>query len=182
MDAPERSGGSDSSQKRGDVHFGICGGYQMLGKQIADPHGVETGGVIREWDYFRSRQSWGTESANPGWRRDSWRMLDGCELSGYEIHIGISRPEGTANLSAGSATRLPGRSARTASLREMCAAPTCTAFLTMAQSPGRSCGTSQRGRDSCSGRTAWTTDCSRQQYDKLAATLRKYLISMRSIR
>ena len=55
-------------------------------------------------------------------------MLDGCELSGYEIHMGISRPEGTANLSAGSATRLPGRSARTASLQEMCAAPTCTAF------------------------------------------------------
>ena len=74
MDAPERSGGSDSSQKRGDVHFGICGGYQMLGKQIADPHGVETGGVIRGMGLLPvTTELGGTESANPGWRRDSWR-------------------------------------------------------------------------------------------------------------
>ena len=73
MDAPERSGGSDSSQKRGDVHFWNLR-LQMLGKQIY-PHGVETGGVIREWDYFRSRQSWGNRKCEPGLAE---RFLAGC--------------------------------------------------------------------------------------------------------
>ena len=158
--------------------FGICGGYQMLGKQIADPHGVETGGVIRGMGLLPVTTELGEQKVRTRVGGEILGgMLDGCELSGYEIHMGITADRrGTANLSAGSATRLPGRSARTASLREMCAAPTCTAFLTMAQSPGRSCGTSQRGRDSCSGEDGVDYGLFKeQQYDKLAATLRKYL-------
>src|SRR3990167_6407996 len=30
--------------KRGGAVGGICGGFQMLGRSVADPHGVESGG------------------------------------------------------------------------------------------------------------------------------------------
>ena len=29
---------------KGTVIFGVCGGYQMLGKNLSDPYGVEEGG------------------------------------------------------------------------------------------------------------------------------------------
>ena len=32
---------------RGTFVFGICGGYQMLGESLSDPHGVEAGGTMR---------------------------------------------------------------------------------------------------------------------------------------
>ena len=32
---------------RGKVIFGICGGYQMLGESLSDPHHVEAGGTIK---------------------------------------------------------------------------------------------------------------------------------------
>ena len=31
----------------GTLIFGICGGYQMLGENLSDPHGVEAGGTMR---------------------------------------------------------------------------------------------------------------------------------------
>ena len=32
---------------RGTLIFGVCGGYQMLGENLSDPHGVEVGGSMR---------------------------------------------------------------------------------------------------------------------------------------
>ena len=32
---------------RGTLIFGVCGGYQMLGENLGDPHGVEAGGSMR---------------------------------------------------------------------------------------------------------------------------------------
>ena len=75
--------------------FGICGGYQMLGKQIADPHGVETGGVIRGMGLLPVTTELGEQKVRTRVGGEILGgMLDGCELSGYEIHMGISRPEG----------------------------------------------------------------------------------------
>ena len=31
----------------GKTVFGICGGYQMMGETLSDPHGVEAGGTIK---------------------------------------------------------------------------------------------------------------------------------------
>ena len=74
--------------------FGICGGYQMLGKQIADPHGVETGGVIRGMGLLPVTTELGEQKVRTRVGGEILGgMLDGCELSGYEIHMGISRPE-----------------------------------------------------------------------------------------
>lgn len=32
---------------KGKIIFGICGGYQMLGETLSDPHHVEAGGTIK---------------------------------------------------------------------------------------------------------------------------------------
>lgn len=73
---------------------GICGGYQMLGREIADPAGVEKGGtmqgmgllpvttVLRE-EKVR-RQVRGTIGKAAG----IFSALSGLEYEGYEIHMG----------------------------------------------------------------------------------------------
>lgn len=92
---PERSGGSDSSQKRGDVHFWNlrrlpdarktdCGPARR-GDGRCDPGNGITSGHDRAGEQ-KVRTRVGGEILGG--------MLDGCELSGYEIHMGISRPEG----------------------------------------------------------------------------------------
>ena len=39
----------------GKIIFGICGGYQMLGKTLKDPHGVEAGGEMKGIGLLRIR-------------------------------------------------------------------------------------------------------------------------------
>lgn len=81
-------------QQKGSLIFGICGGFQMLGKTIADPEQVEDGGTLRGMALLetetvflpqkrRTRVS-GTISALSG----VLESLSGCSVSGYEIHMG----------------------------------------------------------------------------------------------
>ena len=89
----------------GKVVFGICGGYQMLGEQISDPSGVESGGEIRglgllpmetifEQEKTRTRIS-GTFLETGG----ILSALSGQPFQGYEIHMGTSTwKEGAAPL------------------------------------------------------------------------------------
>lgn len=80
--------------ERGCPIFGICGGYQMLGRCISDPAGVEESGSVRGIGLLdtetvfapqkhRARTS-GHFSAVPGMFHD----LSGKPVSGYEIHMG----------------------------------------------------------------------------------------------
>lgn len=80
----------------GTVIFGICGGYQMLGKTLSDPHGVEAGGTIRgmgllpvdtvfEENKTRTRIS-GTFQNSGG----IFSGLEGIHAEGYEIHMGTT--------------------------------------------------------------------------------------------
>ena len=72
----------------------ICGGYQMLGCEIADPDSVEEGGQIRGMELLPVRtvlqkekhrcQTDGTLDAVEG----IFSGLTGCEFTGYEIHMG----------------------------------------------------------------------------------------------
>ncbi|SHJ58689.1 cobyric acid synthase [Hespellia stercorisuis] len=82
-------------KKSGDtLIFGICGGYQMLGQSITDPHRVEEGGSMRgmellpiqtELEKTKTRtQIQGTFQNLEGRLSD----LSGMELHGYEIHMG----------------------------------------------------------------------------------------------
>ena len=80
--------------------FGICGGYQMLGTEVSDPEGVEGGGKVsglgllpvstvlagdKRTVQFRGRFE------NAGGILAS---LSGLEIEGYEIHMGVTFPDG----------------------------------------------------------------------------------------
>lgn len=74
--------------------FGICGGYQMLGKTISDPDNMEYGGTIHGLELFDmhtvfcrkkiQRQSSGIITAESSY----FSNLKGKNVSGYEIHMG----------------------------------------------------------------------------------------------
>ncbi len=110
--------------KAGTPVIGICGGYQMLGKTINDPHKVEsreisvaglglldietTFGQVKTTTQIRARLL-----ANKG----LFEGLKGAEITGYEIHMGQTRsqnqvpvfqvvetPQGKANYLDGTAS------------------------------------------------------------------------------
>ena len=74
--------------------FGICGGYQMLGHQIADPDNVEEGGSIRGMELLpvatvlqkekKRCQIEGKIDKLVG----LFDVISGCAFKGYEIHMG----------------------------------------------------------------------------------------------
>ncbi|KDE65614.1 hypothetical protein FUSO4_06260, partial [Fusobacterium necrophorum DJ-1] len=80
------------------IIFGICGGFQMLGKKVKDPYHIE--GEIEELDalgLFNLEtimekektlvQYTGTLRVEKG----MLKALDNLELRGYEIHQGVTR-------------------------------------------------------------------------------------------
>jgi len=77
------------ARERGTLVVGICGGYQILGRQLNDPLGVETTG---ETTAFGLDLLSVTTRFSPLKETHQTRMLraDGTTLSGYEIHMGES--------------------------------------------------------------------------------------------
>ena len=77
-------------RKRGGELIGLCGGYQMLGMEITDPHGVETGGVAPGFGMLDIRTELAQEkstvqvTARPLWLEPA----AGIPVEGYEIHMG----------------------------------------------------------------------------------------------
>ena len=84
--------------ERGTPILGVCGGYQMLGQQLDDPTGSESGrvqslrglGLLPTRTVFseqkRRTQITATVTAEP---------FSGAKLTGYEIHTGRTVVEGT---------------------------------------------------------------------------------------
>ena len=74
--------------------FGICGGYQMLGEQIADPSGVEGGGALRGMELLPVVTELGEEKVRCQMEgilpklEGVFASLSGLEYAGYEIHMG----------------------------------------------------------------------------------------------
>ncbi len=66
--------------------IGICGGYQILGKKIYDPMGIE--GEIKEIDGLGLLDIESTIGGDKRTRLTTGVTADGTELSGYEIHMG----------------------------------------------------------------------------------------------
>lgn len=77
--------------------WGICGGYQMLGEQIADLEGVEEKGILRGMGLLPvvtelkekkvCHQTGGRLSELEGF----FSNLSGLEYAGYEIHMGYTQ-------------------------------------------------------------------------------------------
>ena len=85
------------SVDNGKIVFGICGGYQMLGEKLLDPHYVEEGGEMLGLGLIPMNTIF--EKAKVRTRVDGkflnniegdLKTLSGVEFSGYEIHMGIS--------------------------------------------------------------------------------------------
>ena len=80
--------------------FGICGGFQMLGKRISDPHNTEAGGTVSGLGLLPVETVMSEEKARAlvSGRINilSGRLGDISELEykGYEIHTGETRMNG----------------------------------------------------------------------------------------
>jgi adenosylcobyric acid synthase len=81
----------------GTAVVGVCGGFQMLGRRVRDPMGVESSireaaglGLLPSETTFAAnkttRPSTARLLAGPGWLNP----LAGRRLAGYEIHMGIT--------------------------------------------------------------------------------------------
>lgn len=77
--------------------FGICGGYQMLCRELSDPHNVEEGGsmhglglieatTVFEQTKVRTRVSGCFQQVE-----GIFAQLSGTNFEGYEIHMGITK-------------------------------------------------------------------------------------------
>jgi adenosylcobyric acid synthase len=75
--------------RRGGAVLGLCGGYQMLGREIADPEGVEgpPGSVPGLGLLDVTTVLSGEKRLEPA----SGATPDGAGFSGYEMHIGLTR-------------------------------------------------------------------------------------------
>ena len=73
---------------------GICGGYQMLGQEVSDPHGVEGGGTMRGVGLLPTRTVFEPEKHQVQVRGSLGQVggvlsaLSGAPYEGYEIHMG----------------------------------------------------------------------------------------------
>ena len=81
--------------RRGGAVLGLCGGYQMLGRRIADPQGIEgapsaadgLGLLDVETELAVAKRLVETAGAH---------VATGCAVSGYEMHVGVTTGPGTA--------------------------------------------------------------------------------------
>ena len=73
--------------RRGGAVLGICGGFQMLGRRIADPRGIEgEPGEIAGLGLLDMTTELGPEKA----LRVARGQALGEELAGYEMHMGVT--------------------------------------------------------------------------------------------
>ncbi len=89
----EESGVADAIKSmKGKVPIlGICGGYQMMGRELRDPKGIEgkVAGTTKALGLFDNISYW--DKYDKRVIRDRAEIIgDGGEVEGYEIHMGLS--------------------------------------------------------------------------------------------
>jgi adenosylcobyric acid synthase len=80
--------------RRGGRVLGLCGGYQMLGRRIADPQGVE--GPPGAADGLGLLEVETVLTAEKVLRPVGGRLAGGARFSGYEMHVGETTGPGVA--------------------------------------------------------------------------------------
>jgi adenosylcobyric acid synthase len=77
---------------RGKAVLGVCGGLQMLGEALVDPHGIDGNapglGLLPLVTLFEKDKTVRRTSARFGELKGAWSALSGVNVSGYEIHHG----------------------------------------------------------------------------------------------
>ncbi|MCJ0762945.1 cobyric acid synthase [Variovorax terrae] len=77
---------------RGGAVLGVCGGLQMLGEALIDPHGIDGNapglGLLSLVTVFEADKTVQRTQARFGLLAGAWAALSGVALSGYEIHHG----------------------------------------------------------------------------------------------
>ena len=77
---------------RGGRVLGVCGGLQMLGEALVDPHGVDGNapglGLLPLVTCFAAEKTVRRSEATLGAVRGPWQALAGVAVTGYEIHHG----------------------------------------------------------------------------------------------
>ena len=80
--------------------FGICGGYQMLGQKISDPENAEDGGEIKGMGLLGTETVLKKEkirkqvSGTLNFPAGAFEDMKDIRYTGYEIHMGVTKPEG----------------------------------------------------------------------------------------
>ena len=75
-------------RRRGGTILGLCGGYQMLGRSVADPGGIE--GPAATIDGLGMLDIVTTLSAEKRLEPACGTTGDGAPLRGYEMHMGVT--------------------------------------------------------------------------------------------
>ncbi len=75
-------------RRRGGMILGLCGGYQMLGRSIADPNGIE--GPPATVEGLGLVDVVTTLSANKRLEPVCGATNDGAAFAGYEMHMGVT--------------------------------------------------------------------------------------------
>jgi adenosylcobyric acid synthase len=77
---------------RGGVVLGICGGLQMLGEALVDPHGIDGNapglGLLPLVTVFEREKTVRHREATFGTLTGDWAALSNVPMAGYEIHHG----------------------------------------------------------------------------------------------
>jgi adenosylcobyric acid synthase len=82
--------------RKGGLIVGICGGFQMLGKEILDPDGMERAGAESSLDLLPVKTTMARDKVTVparGMLSNNalfGQAIDPCEISGYEIHLGTT--------------------------------------------------------------------------------------------
>ncbi|MEE8393049.1 MAG: cobyric acid synthase [Rhodospirillales bacterium] len=76
--------------RRGGMVVGLCGGYQMLGRSLSDPHGIEgPAGEAEGLGFFDIKTV--IEGEKTLRRAKGVEATTGQPVDGYEMHMGVSR-------------------------------------------------------------------------------------------
>jgi adenosylcobyric acid synthase len=74
--------------RRGGIVLGLCGGYQMLGRTVADPGGVE--GPVGAVEGLGLLDVATVLSSDKRLERVTGTTADGVAFAGYEMHMGVT--------------------------------------------------------------------------------------------